>query len=455
VLVKQSRLWRLGCLVHLQDRPVEHTARRKNAGGNLSVPEGLARQPALGYPTPGAGTGNVGAPKGMSPSAPTFIHVGFTNTGTTSLQLNFFATRSDIFFGGEPYGERGGIFTAIKSVEDFKFDAANIGELCKELIYAQADGRPVVLSDENLCDTPQLHFGPYAIPRDAIARRLHHFFPSAKIIFTIRDQRQYAMSAYFNIKNNTAFFDHMPMAPFPAWLDAMLSRDRPYFMQNLNFLEIISFYEVLFGRENILVLPLEMLVIDGIEPYLRKLCDFIGVPFSDADVANYAKIQNRRMSQRRELVAELLHDNRFSRLFADLGALVSKDQLEAFLDDGPRAAVTLQPADDDKIRHRVGTGNWLLAREFDLDLARYGYPMARDEDFSRRQLDAARQEMAYRNDIHRLRGQVNGEEFLACRVAAELARLRELAMELMTVRQSPVWRTVERLDRMRRLLRRA
>jgi hypothetical protein len=31
------------------------------------------------------------------------IHVGFANTGTTSLQLNFFSNRNDIFYVGEPY----------------------------------------------------------------------------------------------------------------------------------------------------------------------------------------------------------------------------------------------------------------------------------------------------------------------------------------------------------------
>jgi hypothetical protein len=399
--------------------------------------------------------GGVPTTLGMPVSVPTFIHVGFTNTGTTSLQRNFFAARRDLFFAGEPYGERGGIFTTIKSIEDFKFDTAFVAELCRELVHARSEGRPIVISDENLCDTPQLHFGPYAVPRDTIARRLHHFFPSAKIIFTIRDQRKYAVSAYLNLKNNAAFLDRMPMAPFSAWLGAMLSRERSHFMQNLDFREIIGFYAALFGRENICVLPLEMLVMDGAEAYLRKLCDFMDIPFSDVDIANYTEIRNRRMSQRRELAAELLHDERFSRLFTDFAAFIGGDRLEAFLDEGPRAAVELQPADEDKIRRRVGAGNWLLAREFGLDLVRYGYVMAGDEDFTPQQLGLARQELAYSSDIDRLRRSANGSELIASRAAAELSRLRELAMELTNVRRSPVWRMVERLDRIRRLFRRA
>src|SRR5258708_27187515 len=129
-----------------------------------------------------------------------FIHVGFGNTGTTSLQQNFFAVRDDIFFVGEPYGERGGIFTAIKSKEDFKFSGSYFMGLCEDLIWKKHAERPIVISDETFCDTPLLYCGSYMMPRDIIARRLHEFFPSAKIIFTIRDQRHYAMSAYSNFK---------------------------------------------------------------------------------------------------------------------------------------------------------------------------------------------------------------------------------------------------------------
>jgi hypothetical protein len=386
------------------------------------------------------------------PHPPVFLHVGFTNTGTTSLQRNFFAARDDIFFGGEPYGERGGLFTAIKSFEDFKFDTNYFERQCRDLVYAKSDGRPIVISDENLCDTPQLYFGPYAAPRDIVGLRLQHFFPSAKIIFTIRDQRQYALSAYFNIKRNSAFFDHVTIPEFSTWLNAMLSRERAQFMQNLDFREMIRFYSTIFGRDNICILPLEMISADGTDTYLRRLCDFMKLPFSQAQIANYREICNQRMSKRRELVAELLHDDRFSRFYADLSEHMRPEAVEAFLDTGPRAAVDMEAADEEKIRRRVGLGNWLLSQEFDLDLGRYGYLMAVDNDFTERQLTVAQDELEFQTDIDRLMHVPRGQELIAQRQASEIARLRVLAMELMTVRQSPVWRTVERLDRVRRFI---
>ena len=391
----------------------------------------------------------------MPPHPPIFIHVGFANTGTTSLQNNFFARRDDIFLAGEPYGERGGLFTAIKSIEDFQLDRNLLEEECRALVYAKAKGRPIVISDENLCDTPELYFGPYVVPRDTIALRLKHFFPAAKVIFTIRDQRQYAVSAYFNLKRNAAFFDGMPTAPFATWLAAMLSRERSHFMQNLNFHDLINLYCTLFGRENVCVLPLEMLAADGADAYLGRLCDFLGLPSSSDDVEHYQQIHNQRMSQRREMIAELLPDSRFSRFYAELVDHLSPSELDAFLNSGPRATVELRADDEERIRQRVGLGNWLLAKEFGLDLVRYGYLMAADNNFSALQLAVAREELAFRTDLERLSHDAASKEMIALRQATEVARLRRLEMELMTVRRSPVWRTVERLDRIRRRFLRA
>ena len=389
---------------------------------------------------------------------PVFIHVGFANTGTTSLQRNFFAVRDDIFFAGEPYGERGGIFTAIKCVEDFKFDTNYIESLCGELIHARSEGRPVIISDETLTDPPQLYYAPYAMPRDAIALRLRRFFPSAKIVFTIRDQRQYVVSMYLNLKRNAAFFGRMPVPPFADWLAGTLAPLRAHYLQNLNFAETINLYCRIFGRENICVLPLEMLSVDGARAYLARLCDFLGLPLREEDVRNYARVKNRRMSARQELVAELLQDDRFSRLYSDLVEDIGRDRFDSYLDDGPRASVAVRAEEEEQLRVRIGVGNWVLAREFGLDLDRYGYPMTETGEFDERQLALARQEMVFPHDGARSL-EPEGGDTSDMRHTLEIlslqSHLREVSMELATVGRSPVWRSVKRLDRARRSLNQA
>ena len=134
------------------------------------------------------------------------IHVGFARTGTTSLQLNFFSHRDDIFYVGEPYGKFGGIFSHLRFTEDFKYDEVYLLRLCNEQIFAKTEGRPIVISDEILCDSPQRYLVPYLVPRDVIAFRLFKFFQPARIIFTIRKQEDYVSSVYLNLKRNSGFF---------------------------------------------------------------------------------------------------------------------------------------------------------------------------------------------------------------------------------------------------------
>src|SRR5215208_3769633 len=168
------------------------------------------------------------------------IHVGFTNTGTTSLQQNFFSRRTDMFYAGEPYHERGGIFSNLRYVEDFKYDEPYILRECHEQIFSKNEGNIVVISDETLCDSPQLYFAPYVLPRDVIALRLFRLFQPAKIIFTIRRQEDYVSSMYLNLKRNFASFSRMPVPPLSRWYRGMLSQLRCHYLQNLNFAETIG-----------------------------------------------------------------------------------------------------------------------------------------------------------------------------------------------------------------------
>jgi len=311
----------------------------------------------------------------VSTRTPTYIHVGFTNTGTTNLQRNFFSHRNDIFYAGEPFDERGGIFTLIRYAEDYKYDESYVKRLCRQQIYKDS-AKKVVISDETLCDSPQLYYAPYVVPRDLIARRLLRLFYPAKIIFTIRNQESYVPSMYLNLKRNSAFLARMPVPPLSSWYKGMLSQFRCAYLQNLDFQEIISFYGQLFGRENILVLPLECLVVDGVTNYLQRLCGFMGLELSEGDAARFAQPENVRMSVRQNDVAELLGDDRFFRFYFDLEQSLGGERLNRLLDEGERTNAVLAVDDLADLRQRVASGNRLLADEHDLDLERYGYPLA-------------------------------------------------------------------------------
>jgi hypothetical protein len=309
----------------------------------------------------------------MSKPQFSIIHVGFTNTGTTSLQLNFFSRRSDIFYAGEPYNERGGIFSHLRYTEDFKYDEAHIRRLCNEQIFAKSEGRPIIISDETFCDSPQIYFAPYLVPRDLIAFRLFRLFQPAKIIFTIRRQEDYISSMYLNLKRNSAFLARMPLPPLSRWYRGMLSQIRCNYLQNINFHDCIALYEQIFGRENILVLPLERLIVDGPVPYLQKLCGFIGIDLSDHDIDRFTRPHNVRMSQIRNIAAELLSDDRFFTFYSNLEESFGQERVQEFLDAGERAVASLEDDDLADLKERVGLGNRLLTEEYGLELERFGY----------------------------------------------------------------------------------
>lgn len=303
---------------------------------------------------------------------PVFIHPGFSNTGTTSLQTNFFARRSDIFFAGEPYGDRGGLFTHIRSVEDLAFDGASAESQARNFIFAKAKNRPVVISDETLTEAPQLYFRPFVMPRDVIAMRLKALFPESRIVFTIREQRARVVSMYLNLKRNYAKFSQVVMPPFDAWFGAMISQVRSEYLHNLDYTDTIDLYAALFGEKNILVLPLEVAARHGLRSYLGRLAAFMGIPLSAEDVDRFSVPQNQRMTAVEAAMADLKKpalDTLLSHIADQFGA----DALEAALKASPPAEQELTKEQVGEIRKRVSAPNKALSARFDLELERYGY----------------------------------------------------------------------------------
>lgn len=301
----------------------------------------------------------------------TFLHVGFSNTGTTSLQ-RFFANRPDLFFAGEPYGDRGGLFTAIRSLEDFRFDGEAMMALCHRQIFVPSSGRPVVISDETMTEAPQLYFHPFVMPRDTISMRLKTLFPGAKIILTIREQRERVVSMYFNLKRNHARFSAMPMAPFRNWFEAMTGQVRSTYLHNLDYSEMVDWYAKLFGPENVRVLPLEMLTQDGPLAYLQRLGSFMDIKITKADAEAFTT-SNRRMSEAESLAADALPDTRATKALDSIRQALGDGAYGAALASSPPATLSLEPQQQREIRKRVEKGNAALAERFSLDLERYGY----------------------------------------------------------------------------------
>jgi hypothetical protein len=312
----------------------------------------------------------------VRPDEPVYLHVGFGHAGTTSLQLNFFSRRPDLFYLGTPYSEAGGFFSNLKYLDDFLLHEPQMLDRCRNLIYGnpRREGRPIVVSDETFCDTSEVYYCPRHVPSDLTALRLKRYFPTAKIIFTMRNQLEYVSSMYFNLKRNYAFLAGAALPEFPEWWSGMHTQTRCLYLQNIDYSQMVDFYARLFGRENVLILPLEELKSHGARRYLERLCRFMNVPLREADVTDFSVPRNERMTVVESRLAELVTAGS-SEWSAVVRSLLEKESMAGLVGNSHKLAVKY---DDDQLREirRVAVpGNQRLAADFNLPLAEMGYLM--------------------------------------------------------------------------------
>jgi hypothetical protein len=312
----------------------------------------------------------------LPPEEPVFIHVGFGHAGTTSLQLNFFSRRPDLFYLGTPYGEAGGLFSNLKYLDDFLLNEHQMLEWCRDVVYGDSrrEGRPIVISDETFCDTSEIYYCPRHVPGDIIALRLKRYFPTAKIIFTMRNQLEYVSSMYFNLKRNYAFLAGASLPEFHEWWEGMHTQARCLYLQNIDYSQMIEVYSHLFGKDNVLILPLEELKTHGARRYLDRLCRFMNLDLRESDVTDFSIPRNERMTVVESRLAELVTAGS-AEWSSVVRSLLEKESMAGLVANAPRLAIKY---DDDQLREirRVCVpGNQRLAAEFNLPLAEMGYLM--------------------------------------------------------------------------------
>jgi hypothetical protein len=307
----------------------------------------------------------------------TILHVGFAHSGTTSLQENLFSRRPDFYYCGLPYGELGGIFSFIKYNSDRELDNDFIDRLSEEYIWSRArPDQTIVVSDETLTEQPEVYYTPQMQPSAVIANRLRRLFPNAVILFTIRNQFDYIVTSYLNLKRNYAHGAHRPIEDIDAWFAGNHTQVANLFLRNINFSQAIRDYAEVFGRKAISVVPLELLQRQGTKAYLDQLAAAIGIRISNEDISRFAEIRNRRMTVLEDSVATQWPDQRFRDTYEMLAATIGHDRLSSVMKSVESVKITLSAAHTDTVRRRAEAGNNFITAEFGLPLGDYGYPVS-------------------------------------------------------------------------------
>ena len=211
------------------------------------------------------------------------IHIGYHKTGTTWLQEELFTPNSTTF---QPIGSGGRAMSVAKSfVQDqnghprspFASPASRVAQELQNLLsVAPLDGRVPVISHERLSGYP--HSGGY--DAKTIADALHECFPEARVWCVIREQKSMVASLYHHYLKNGGT-DRLEQ-----YLTRKFDGKRPgYSAEHIRYTPLVTYYQTLFGAENVLVQPYEQFKEDPAEfmetlgRFLKRNIDTSGLEF--------------------------------------------------------------------------------------------------------------------------------------------------------------------------------
>ncbi len=191
------------------------------------------------------------------------IHPGFHKTATTWLQEAVFSNQK--YFNSLASHDE--VDAHVVRPHDLVFDPAGLKALVADRVRMGSANTADVLSSEILSGNILLG------SRDSvtIANRLANAVPDAKIVFTVRSQKPITKSIYVQYLKRGGrlpleqFLGYAP-PPGYSWFDPA----------TLEFDRLVATYAELYGKQNILVLPQELLR-NRKQEYLQHLFHFAGI----------------------------------------------------------------------------------------------------------------------------------------------------------------------------------
>jgi Sulfotransferase family len=198
------------------------------------------------------------------------LHVGHPKTATTWLQAMIFENPETGFV--VPWSDaRARAIAAFVTVNPYQRQATWARSFFgQELERLADDPRVPVLSDETLCGDPfqRLYHG------SDVANRIYQVFPRAKILIGIREQKAIAISSYREyifLGGTFSLTEFIGTGQEPLSYTPILRED--FLAYDL----VVSYYQELYGRGNVLVLPIEQLQRNR-SGFVQTILDFCGCP---------------------------------------------------------------------------------------------------------------------------------------------------------------------------------
>jgi len=304
------------------------------------------------------------------------LHVGFSKTGTTTLQRHLFKNHSQIRYLGKPYPDETlqALVHRLIMQESLVYRASAVKEYMENTLFDKPGdpGKTVVLSDEMLVS--------YSKARDKglVARRLKEVFPAAKILFTIRNQFDILTAAYLS---RGRLLTYVPKkysglhVSFDDWLELSLENIERSYLGHIDYIKTVDYYADLFGKENVSVLLLEEFV-NHRKTYMEKLAAVLNIDIEECLKLTEDKHEHKEISQS-QLNFERFRTRLYplSRVPLVFGIVKPFFSLRGLF----RKEKTAMAIVSEKWRQRLGPmyreGNRKLVDFYGLPLGKFGYPL--------------------------------------------------------------------------------
>lgn len=228
------------------------------------------------------------------------VHIGYAKAASTLLQTTLFSGQHP---GFAPLGSsgKGGLLTVgtgrTRHVPAF---GAHLDDARAEIAaHPPQPGRVTVLSNEEYAGHP--FSGGVTAP--LLADRLHTLLPNARVLIVVREQRAMCLSAYAHYLTRVSGTASLDFFLNPELLMQLPFHHPDYYA----FSHLVRWYVEAFGRDRVLVLPMEAVTRD-LASCARRIEQFAGVahaPIPDAtsranrrDYAEYAVLRRVRALNR-------------------------------------------------------------------------------------------------------------------------------------------------------------
>jgi len=190
------------------------------------------------------------------------LHVGYHKTGTTWLQRYLFNNNDYGFVSSMSIKDMMDVIIFPNEL-DFSVEACR-REIDQRLMQIGSKDLIPVFSTERFSGHP--HSGGY--DSKYLADRLNALFPKAKVLICLREQKKVILSCYNQyIKKGGA-------VSISAYLHVLDRKRVPLFdFQHFMYHRLVRYYQTVFGRDKVLVLPYELFVKDGSD-YVARIIEF-------------------------------------------------------------------------------------------------------------------------------------------------------------------------------------